>query len=362
MIWCSLIIPIICIYFTYYYFKHRITWFEIPIPIVCTLIFIFLCRFIYEESITSDIEYLTDQVTKVEYYEEFTEEWTEIETYTEEVNGKTETKTRLVTHTQYNPEKWFKISPSRKITISKNEYDRLKNKWGNEVYKDLFHYRQRHGWGDGRGDMFYVRAGKGIESLTWTQRYKNKIQASNSLFNNNINKAKYNYPPIKDGITNCILGVNDPIAEDKLRIWNSLIGPRPAKNYKKACRIWILHFDRIDEAVQQEHYWLGGNKNEFIVCLGPKDPINRYSWCYVFSWTLNEHLKSRVKQFVLEQKDLVTVVDYVGQACYDDFERREFSEFDYLHIKLPIGFVIFTCIFSFCISILTCYICVQTEN
>jgi hypothetical protein len=120
---------------------------------------------------------------------------------------------------------------------------------------------------------------------------------------------------------------------------NALLGS------KKEVRIFILIFvnQPVMAASYQEWYWSGGNMNEFIVCIGI-DGQRNVKWCKPLSWTRNEMLKSRVKDFVQSQQklDLKALGDYMTYWVDREFVRRDFKEFNYLTVEPPGWAVILT--------------------
>ena len=85
--------------------------------------------------------------------------------------------------------------------------------------------------------------------------------------------------------------------------------------------------------MMQEAYWKGGNKNEFILCVGTSG--NKIKWTKVISWTEVETLKVAVEQDVLRMDTLniMSLVDYIGKTVPEKFVRKQFSDFNYLKIE-----------------------------
>jgi hypothetical protein len=83
----------------------------------------------------------------------------------------------------------------------------------------------------------------------------------------------------------------------------------------------------------QEAYWKGGNKNEFILCVGVKDKY--IQWTKVISWTDREQLKVRVARKVKEMDTLSmpNVINYVAGEVRDGFVKKDFRQFDYLTVE-----------------------------
>ena len=364
--WISLAIPLTLFPAIIYFFKRL----EFTAPLLLNIPLVVGIYLLAYNSSISDTEYLSDLVSQVEFREKWVEEY---DVYVPE-QGYTDSKgnyqvtvpAHTETVTNYHPEHWIKTTSSgKKFASSRQEYNEVKSKWKNNKYVDLHHSNQRHGWFCPRGKQCNCKDGRGdayistwnyddsmIESATWTNTYKNKLTNSNSVFKFpeiSQEEAKelglYDLPkPTPNNNNPSILGGsflgNYRSANVLLNQWNAKIGPRPGphKDYLRAGHIWLLVFDDIAKAIEQENYWQGGNKNEFVVCVS-LNKEHQISGGYVFSWTKNEKLKSEIRQFITQrtggQIDLLEMVDHIGRECYDKYERREFVEFEYINIDVP---------------------------
>ena len=367
MLWSALAIPVLTLLALYFIFHHTLVWWE---PLLCFAvcpIIIGICSAINWAYQTGDLEWCTDQVVRIEYHEAYTERWTEIQTTTD---SKGKMRTKIVHRVRHNPEMWYKCTNSWDASISEKEYNRIRNHWAPEatpIYKDLYHSRQA--LDGGRGDMYYVNwpnIDKKIEAVTWTQRYENRIQASHSVLKfRELSKEEkvglYELPkPDWDHNCDSIIGDGGPTyhaGNKRLTQWNAKVGPRPWNHYKVACRIWIVVFkdQPLQKALDQENYWYGGNKNEFILCVGV-DKDYKVKWSHVISWTKNERLKIQAKDAVKigQQLDLVDAADTVGILCYNSYLRRSFKEFNYLHIEPTPTMIWVTWILTFIVNLGVC--------
>jgi hypothetical protein len=167
----------------------------------------------------------------------------------------------------------------------------------------------------------------------------------------------------------------------------------------------------------QENYWVKGNMNELVVCIGKKG--DEIIWSHAFSWTHSDVLTVSVKNEVmnlytyrdsvvkrsmppaltkdvqkkvlgkasqklpevmpLPQKQMTdtiykikssypvlnekTLDDYYNylNANLSEFQRRSFKEFDYLTVEPSIGAVIFIYIFALLIAVGVNFIVINNE-
>ena len=97
----------------------------------------------------------------------------------------------------------------------------------------------------------------------------------------------------------------------------------------------------------QDH-WEGGNKNDFIVAFS-MDKKGSILWAYPFSWSDSELGKVEIKEYMEEQKnvkDFTPIVDHVSDIIADKFVRKEFKDFNYLHVDVSTGAYVAIWIFS----------------
>ncbi|MDR0283189.1 MAG: hypothetical protein LBI53_08145 [Candidatus Peribacteria bacterium] len=352
IIWLLLIIPTITIIFLVYKFKHKITWWEALIHFGVAILLIWIMKIIGEKSLTHATEYWGDLVERVEYYEEYSI-W-DHETCTRTVtdsNGNTHTERYDCSHLDYHPPQWKAITASGwKFSISKEKYAELMKRFNaTPVFKDM-HRERECGFGDyvvKDGNMYYGTWDKDPAksyAVSRTKTYENKVQCSHSVFNfQKVTKEEakenelFTYPKVKNWRVQTVFGGeklnNLNLIEDKFHFLNGDLGPR------KQVRVWILIFENkpLSIAKLQESYWVGGNKNEFIVCIGINDSLG-VQWCYPFSWTEVHEIKINTRNFVIGQKklDLIALSEYLYSELNEKWIRKNFKDFDYLVVEPPL--------------------------
>lgn len=165
------------------------------------------------------------------------------------------------------------------------------------------------------------------------------MQASHSVFNfQKVSQEEkeewklFEYPKITSNWKQRhVLGVDDYAAEKKMELLNAKLGK------KKQVKAFVAVFKNksIKAAELQEQYFKGGNKNEFITCIGVDDHDN-IQWVYIISWNMNKALNIKIRNWVKEQKklNLNKLSDKLYQEIENSFERQPFAEFSYLRIDL----------------------------
>jgi len=365
MEWLPMILPFIAVIVCLVWFKEEIVWWEAAIPFAAVAIFILIFKLSADSIATSDDEYWTGYVDAAEYYEDWDEEvpcrhpeYCTRTTTDSKGNTRTETYQCGWQHSydvDYHPEYWVKVDNNGiSHYINQSEYNYYVKRFGNRSYVDM--HRDYH---SDDGDMFQTRwtgDDSKLESMVTVHSYENRIQASSSVFNfpevdtSDVRKFKlFDYPYINEhDKQRHVLGVKHKLAERKMEILNAKLGK------KKQVKAFILVYkgQPIQAAEKQEAYWKGGNKNEFIVCIGTDASGKKIKWVHIISWNLEKTLNIEVRNWVMKQDslNLPALVDILYPKIERNFRRQPFEEFSYLKIELTSGQLIAVWIVSFIIS------------
>jgi len=350
MEWLALIIPAIVSVILLQWFRSKVVWWEFVILFAITPIVILLCKFGAEASMTTDTEYWGAYAVDARYYEHWNEEVPcshavyRTEYYTDS-KGNSHSR-EVFSHYEHlydvdeHPEYWRmydNVGSSHYIT--KTDYRTLKSRWNNEVFKD-----QHRDYHDNDGDMYkttFDNKDKHLEAITTVHTYKNKVQASSSVFNfpevkDPASMGLYDYPKVSGSYAPAILGnVHDKVLADRyLEIQNAKLGS------SHQVRIWFIFFTSdMSLALEQENYWKGGNKNEFVVCVG-LDKEQNVTWCKPFTWCEVDELTALVRNEFASHDgkiDTVKLAKYTVEQVKKKWERKQFAEFEYLTVVLPMS-------------------------
>ena len=105
-------------------------------------------------------------------------------------------------------------------------------------------------------------------------------------------------------------------------------------------RLYILLYDAdvhdMKSVEKQRSYWQGGNKNEFVVCIGISK-MTTVKWARAFSWADEPKLEVAVAAWFREHTyfDLRAFHAWMKEH-YWIWERKEFADFDYIQISLKL--------------------------
>lgn len=366
------LIPLIVSIFLLLFFKKEVVWWEYVVLITVPIIIHLIVRLIMISYNVSDVEYLGDYITKVRHYDEWDEWIHRTCTRTYRSGNTTRTQTYDCSYRKYHPERWsyFDQNGNEHWLYYEKDYDAIRKKFGTrEIFINMNRKYYRID-----GDAQEYRW-DGTEKTAWTvtheHTYKNKVQESSSIFGFTKITPKeadslglYHYPKIdydNDYDQVPVLSKrNIPRNQiDAIKFTNGFYG----KNYQ--FRLYVLLFENKDIEISelQRSYWMGGNKNELVVCLGMDS--DTVKWCNAFSWCDVPTLDIKTESYFAD-KDSLDLVDYsnmIRQSLQNgEWQRKEFEDFNYIRGELTFTQEIITMILALIINVILAIICIKNEE
>lgn len=361
------LIPIVTAGILAFKFREKTAWWEYVVVLVPSVLLFFALKYSFVYISSLDKEYLSDLVSKITYYEDWDE--TVMVTHTRTVscgNGKTRTETYVVPERRYHPKRYvYETVTGETNDVSEDEYKLICYKLNMPaVFKDMHRsYRSKD------GDAYVTSWNRTRENsypVTWTHLYQNKVKASSySIFKyGNMSEEEikenklFDYPEIKNNDQNPILGFNATDTDiDAVRYLNGYRGP------KNQIHVFILCFNNpsLEVAEMQKAYWQGGNKNEFVVCLGVKN--NTVIWCNPFSWSDEPMLEVKTRDYFIKHPDInfKDYAEWLDTQIDKNWHRKEFNDFNYLSIELSICWYIAILIIILCYNVGISYWVITNE-
>lgn len=350
IIYGAIIISLITPLILYAYFKAYTTWWEYLVPILASVLFVYIAKATIEVGMISSSEYIGAVVQKAVYFEDW-DEYIEKTCTRQEIDGEDTLEVEYdCSYVKYHPEEYHVFTNlGEDKQVSESIYQDLVYRFGNKKPVDL--HRDFHQIDGDSYEAIWDGSVQTAEPFTRIGSYENRIKgADQSVFNfAEIDTADFrhynlkNYPLLYDYYRMDAF-IDYPYKDSRYVQANELLGYyNGILGHTKQAHIFFLFFynQPIDAAFKQEALWCGGNKNEFIVCVG-LDKSEKVKWCKVISWTESEKLKVDVKNYVQDQKqfDPLKTVEYVAAEVEKQFVRRQFAEFNYLTIEPPLSAVI----------------------
>lgn len=332
IIFGALIIVLIVTAIFYFRNPKEYKWWEFGIPLVITLGLIFGAKALSDHMGVMFTEYWGETIVSV-YEEEPWNEWI-TKTCTESYPCGTDSdgNTKYCTRTydcsyqdDHGPQWYCKTDLDNTYKMSEKRHDELSVLFntGKKVIKTRKNHSTRSRCVGSNNTKFQgqsVGRTSGVLQTTWPKseetrkgvftkhRYENRIKASDlSVFNIPVvseaeadSMGLFEYPEKIDKYV-CPVILGDNISEetqDMFRRLNAKFGP------SNELRLWILVFEDKPAitATYQENYWVKGNKNELVVCIGKKG--DEIQWAHSFSWALSGTLTAETAQKVLGMYEL----------------------------------------------------------
>jgi hypothetical protein len=328
VIWLVLLIPLLVMAGLAIFKPHHMTWWEYAIVLAVPLFFTVTVRSCSMDAQTDDLEWWHTTVVKAQY----DEAWSELVTY----NCGTKKHRRTCTRTVYHPPSWRLIDDAgQSKSVNSSTYSEIRNTWGVAPDYSRLHFAALSG--GGRWTVTWNGDTTRLVPLATEHTWENRIHAARSVFGyspvdtSTVRTLKlHDYPTEWSPLAYPhLLGADNPVAENILRKTNARVGS------KAQLSMYLLVFPEVGPSAgrHQEAYWEGGNKNEFVVCVGTKG--NKITWTHVFSWTPNQKLKIQVRDSVrrMDTLDLPRIATYLATDVPPQWKRREFKEFSYIDVK-----------------------------
>lgn len=380
MLYIIFLIPLLFCVFLVIFFRKRVVLWEYIVLVLPSILVSSLLYFGMISSSETDTEYLGEYVTEIRYYEPWNEWITQTCTSTTtDADGNTVTTTYDCSYCSEHSENWTQVtSNGKELNISEIEYNRLNRLWktqNSEVELNRSYYTKD-------GDMFvknYDGNWVNSKTLTFTHQYKNKIKTSKSIFGFtkiDSKKAKkmglYDYPKLinsnksffasRDENQNPIIG----IAPNKIELtkWQYING---FYGKEKQFRTFLLVYNNQPRSIVQDQrdYWEGGNKNEFIMCVGLDSTTNTVQWYDAFSWSDRPTFEVAFRDY-MSDKDTLNILElgeFVENSLSKNWVRKEFKDFEYIRVELTSGQLIILFLSTLLLNIgITIYIVNNGED
>ena len=343
IVYGALIVVVIITAIFYFLNPKEYKWWEFFIPILITLGMIIGAKALIDHSSISFTEYWGETIISI--YEEEPYNYWHSETCSMQVASGTDSNGNTTYTTVYydcshqddvGPSWDCKTDLGNSYSMSEHLYDSLLVVFGNK--KSVFNSHKNY---DSKDKAVYSKGSKfegtRVGSISYVyqaqwpgttsnllsdatrkgvftkHRYENRIKATDlSLFNIPIVTSEqadsmglFNYPESVDKFyMPTILGQNvSPTVQANFTKLNAKFGP------SNELRLWVLVFEDKPAitATYQENYWVKGNKNELVICIGKKG--QEIQWAHAFSWGLNGTLTSEVTSKVLELYQYTVTTD-----------------------------------------------------
>lgn len=335
-IYCYLVafIPII-IFFILWILNRKFSLLELSIQVVFSLSFAFLFNYFACKNVLADVETWSGKVTYVTYQPEWLEYYEEAIYRTVTVgSGKDEHTIEVFDHWEsrhrtHSKRYYTDDTFSRIIDIDKSRYDTIVKFFGNceAVLGDRTTGQHASRLESGDKNDYVSNCGIKIYPVTDIKEWENRIKASPSLFSYPIVNGGFDYPKNLDVFKSDRLVGNANRLIDILE-WDRI---NATLGMSKGVNLIAVGFANkgIEESFNQEAKWLGGKKNDLVICFGYSE--NKITWVRCFGWSESDIVKRNIETLVLNKG---FILDDIVIIVSKDYKKKDWKKFDYLEVEI----------------------------
>lgn len=81
--------------------------------------------------------------------------------------------------------------------------------------------------------------------------------------------------------------------------------------------------------------WIGGKKNDLVLCFGGGDTNKPATWSYVFGWTNEGIVKKNLQTLLLTKPINDDIIPDIKIEVAKNYKIKEWRDFDYLEVPIP---------------------------
>lgn len=339
---CALIPVLIGAFFLWR--DNEVTWWEWLIGTAAAFLVAGIMNIVAVCGMTGDVETWSGQITKVSHFGRWVEEYEEDHSETT-TDSKGHSHTRHWTTTEHDthPEHWVAYrdfgKDSDDADVSEDQYNDILMKFGGHSHNDgeqgCDHFSGHYIRGD-RNIYSATDANGYVYPVTTTKSFENRIKAAPTVFSfskvpTNINV--YAWPENPDWMhSDRLLGTASVLVNHyKWDCMNTSLGSR-----KKVNVIMVGFGNESDDyAHYQQAKWIGGKKNDLVICFGGATKTSPAKWVYVFGWTENELVKQNLETLLLDHPVDDNLIPLISQEVAKNYVIKDWHKFDYITIDPP---------------------------
>lgn len=270
-----------------------------------------------------DTEYRSYYYTKIRHEDP----WNERVRHTREVkvgedkHGNPIYETEVYYTTEYHDDAYYKFSNEESKThISESEFYELKNLWNTSMRFVDMHRNYYTIDGDAQ-EYDFCGHWDHMRGYTEECTYENRVAGSNSILNlREVSDKEAEELGLFKYSTATVYGKCTDEARKRFEYLNYNYGKL------KQIHIKVLIFppeQSVAIVEDQRAYWKGGNKNEFVICIGS-------GWADCFSWQDNKELDVRCRNYIIQKKPDLVQLSYWVEENLGLWKRKEFKDFSYI--------------------------------
>ncbi len=83
----------------------------------------------------------------------------------------------------------------------------------------------------------------------------------------------------------------------------------------------------------QQSKFIGGKKNDLVICFGGGNKTNHAAWCYVFGFTEKELVKKNLQTILINNSINNDILDKIELEIRKNYTIKDWHKFDYIKIQ-----------------------------
>ena len=278
---------------------------------------------------TADVETWSGRVTIATFHPRWVEEYQQMHTRTVGSGKDSHTEIYYTTEHRTHSQYWdCGVNYGKNSTTyrtPKSLYDDIVKKFGGKIVTKRVY---KSGFDSGDHNIYVTKSATGyIYPACKTVTFENRVKAAPSLFSFAKVPEKvrvHPYPANKNwNSSNRLLGPTG-INITKWDQMNARLGPT------KKVNVILINFVNKDRqaALYQESAWVGGKKNDLVLCKGE-------DWSYVFGWTEKEISKRNLETILLENELGDELIPKIEEEIKKNYVIKDWDKFSYISIDPP---------------------------
>jgi len=313
---------------------REVVWWEWVLGFALSIFMAATFHFFALWGMPADVETGSGQISRAVFYPRWVEEYQEAHTRTvSDGDGGTTTETYYTTEHRTHEEYW-------EAETTLGDSHRIDENFFNEISRNFkcldTEYMYKSGFDSGDHNI-YVAANKTgyVYPVTATRSFENRIKAAPTVFSfpkPPKHAQTFPYPRPTDWLmSNRLLGTAassiNMLAFDRMQ---AALGP------VKHVNVIIVGFGDTDDiaAQWQRAAWVGGKKNDLVVCYGGSDMLHP-TWVNVFGWSESDVAKRKIETLFLTEPVTTDILPKLQNIIMAEYVPKDWHKFDYITITPP---------------------------
>lgn len=318
-----------------WYRNHEVVWQEWLGGAAAALLTAALFHVLAVSGMTSDIETWSGQIEKATHHPRWVERYTVTHHHSSGTGKNKRTWTTTETKYRTHPEHWTaETTLGTEHEITEEFYREIKSQFGGVATTEQPH---KSGFSSGDRNTYVVYNATGYVHPTTTLRHwENRIKAAPSLFSFAkvpTNVVVHPWPRNPDWReSDRLLGTAELFYDRReFDLMNSRLGPA------KHVNVIMVGFLDADPKIAhwQEAAWVGGKKNDLVLCFGRATREKPAQWSYVFGWSESELCKRNLETLLIKEPPSLALLARLEHEIVYNYVAKDWSKFDYITVEPP---------------------------